>query len=133
MELIFCLHFIFTITINIFKGGIYMKITYKDFLQCIFCRKHYLSQLCDEYCNPGDVGIHLQEVAHKYPFTASFLKKDITDLLSLEKQRQADYEEAVLEKQALEEAHAANPCYDCPSGNGEGGCTIGYCEVKIFD
>ena len=110
-----------------------MKITYKDFLQCIFCRKHYLSQLCDEYCNPGDVGIYLQEVAQKYPFIARFLKKDIAHLLSLEKQRQADYEEADLEEQALEEARAANPCYNCPNGNGEGGCTIGYCEVKNFN
>lgn len=106
-----------------------MNITYRDIMQCIFCKKHYLSQLCDEYGNPGDVGIHLQEVAHKYPFIACFLKEDITDLLSLAEEWQADSEETYLEyleEKAFEKAHA---CYNCPNGNGEGGCTIpGYCD-----
>lgn len=99
-----------------------------DIIKLVFCKKKYISELCVEYACPEGVRDHLLFLVNTYPIFSKYLRADIERLKELE-----DYnkETEELNQQSLELEQGG--CYDCPWGNGEGGCTIGYCQDSDFD
>lgn len=100
-------------------------VTYIDIVKVIFLKRQFIAELLDDFGEPEGVAAYLKKVANS-SFLMFFLKKDIKNI---EKQadllREAEYE-SYLEMLDYKERHSV--CYNCPWGNGEGGCTIpGYC------
>lgn len=96
---------------------------FTNIVKLVFCKKKYISELCGYYGNPQEVRDHLQFMANNYQFLSKFLKKDIEKFDSEVKEEHQNF----LESQNYTHERQGG-CYDCPYGNGEGGCTIpGYC------
>lgn len=98
----------------------------KDFiniLKIVFCKKIYIDGLYEYYGEPQGVYDHLQSMVDNHQFLLVFLRKNIEDLdREIEK-----WDQYFFENQELSSERQGG-CYDCPWGNGEGGCTIpGYC------
>lgn len=86
-------------------------------------KKRYISNLCGKYGNPQDVRDKLLTIVNKYPFLNLIFKNDINRFdQEVEKEHKL-----YLENRAYVNERRGS-CYDCPYGNGEGGCTIGGCE-----
>lgn len=67
---------------------------------------------------------------NKYPFQKIVIRKDIENLSKLAEQYDQAAEEAYQDWLVMKEEEISHRggCFDCPQGNGEGGCTIpGYC------
>lgn len=95
----------------------------KTLLKILFKKKDFIDDLCEMYGNPYDVLWYLQQLADKSSIFAELLKKEI-DYFKKEVDQWYAYEK----EKELQEYYPSGGCYDCPWGNGEGGCTIpGYC------
>lgn len=92
-----------------------------NIVMLVLCKKKYIDKLCGDFGNSEDVRNHLQFIVKKHQVLARFLRNDIEEFdrdVEEEYRRRQDY---------LIESRGG--CYDCPWGNGEGGCTIpGYCD-----
>ena len=98
---------------------------FQKLIKLLFSKKKYLEDLCDKYGNAEDVRDHLLEVITKYPFLSCILKDNIEELnLFIEREIQL----SIIDLETSSEPRGG--CYDCPYGNGEGGCTIPYCNWK---
>ena len=94
-----------------------------NIVKLVFFKKKYISSLCEYYGYPQGVRDNLQFMASNYPFLSNLLKKDIEDF---DKEVEEEYQN-YLESQ-IYKSERQGGCYDCPWGNGEGGCTIPtYC------
>ena len=92
-------------------------------VKIVLCKKKYISNLCERYGNPQEVRDHLQFMANNYQIISKFLRKDIE---KFDREVEEDYQNFLESQNYLQERQGS--CYDCPWGNGEGGCTIpGYC------
>ena len=73
----------------------------------------------------------LKKFVTKYIVLKKIFEKDIQYLTNyIEEFENLEYQN-YLEHEDEKENH--NGCIDCPWGNGEGGCTIGYCDVYLGD
>ncbi|MEE1255556.1 MAG: hypothetical protein UHN47_03455 [Lachnospiraceae bacterium] len=103
---------------------------FTNMIKLLFLKKKYISRLCGYYGNPQEVRDHLQFMAKKYQFLSVFLKKDIDDF---DKEVEKEYQNYIEGYQNYIEGIELSPkyatgCYNCPWGDGEGGCTIPtYC------
>jgi len=96
-----------------------------NILKIVFCKKTYIDELCEYYGEPQGVRDHLQLMVNNYQFLSKFLRKNIENL---DREIEKLYQN-FLENQELSSERQGG-CYDCPWGNGEGGCTIhGYCTA----
>lgn len=99
---------------------------FQKLIKLLFSKKKYLEDLCDKYGNAEDVRDHLLEVITKYPFLSCILKDNIEELnLFIEREIQL----SIIDLETSAEPRGG--CYDCPYGNGEGGCTIPYCNYCL--
>ena len=106
------------------------EIKKSDAAKLIFPKKAYLSRLCDVLGSPHELRDYLKEMENKYPFLKIVIRKDIENLSKLAEQYDQAAEEAYQDWLVMKEEEISHRggCFDCPQGNGEGGCTIpGYC------
>ena len=111
---------------NVIKFEIYKS----DAAKLIFSKKAYLSRLCDVLGSAHELRDYLKEMEYKYPFLKIVIRKDIENLSKLSEQYDQAAEEAYQDWLVMKEEEISHRggCFDCPQGNGEGGCTIpGYC------
>ena len=95
-----------------------------NIVKIVFCKRIYIRELCAYYGNPTEVRDHLQFMANNYQFLSNLLRKDIENFDNEVKEEYQNF----LESQKYTSERQGG-CYDCPWGNGEGGCTIsGYCN-----
>ncbi len=106
-----------------------MKLKNSDAAKLIFSKKAYLSRLCDILGSPHELRDYLKEMENKYPFLKMVIRKDIEYYSKQAEQYDQAAEEAYKDWLVMkEEKIFQGGCFDCPQGNGEGGCTIpGYC------
>ena len=89
----------------------------------IIFKKKFLSHLKNYYGNPQDVRDHLFLLSDSSRILSKFLKKD---LINLNKLLDDERQESISIREDL--VYEQGGCYDCPWGDGMGGCTIpGYC------
>jgi len=101
------------------------NINFTNILKLVFCKKKYIDELCDYYVNPQEVRDHLQLIANRFKFFSFLIMEDIEEL---DKVVEEDYQNYLISQEYAQERSGG--CYDCPWGNGEGGCTIpGYCNA----
>jgi len=94
-----------------------------NILKLVFLKNKYISSLCKYYGSPQEVRDYLQDMADKYQILSKFLKNDIE---KFDREVEEEYQNYLENLNYIREKE--NGCYDCPWGNGEGGCTIpGYC------
>lgn len=92
-------------------------------VKAIFKKRKFIAELCADFGEPEGVAAYLKKVANS-SFLMFFLKKDIKNI-----EKQAD-----LWREAESEYESYLDCYNCPWGNGEGGCTIpGYCPDPQYE
>lgn len=93
-----------------------------NFVKIVFFKKNYIGKLCEDYGNPQDVRDHLVLLSNNSRLLSIILKKDIEEF---DRAVEEDYK-YYLENHIVSQAHQGG-CFDCPWGNGEGGCTIPCC------
>ena len=107
-----------------------MKLKNSDAAKLIFSKKAYLLKLCGILGSPHEIRDYLKEMENKYPFLKAVIRKDIENFSKLAEQYDQAAEEAYQDWLVMKEEEISHRggCFDCPQGNGEGGCTIpGYC------
>ena len=108
-----------------------MKLKNSDVVKLVFAKKAYLLKLCGILGSPHEIRDYLKEMENKYPFLKIVIRKDIENFSKLAEQYDQEAEEAYQDWIDMkdEEISHRGSCFDCPQGNGEGGCTIpGYCS-----
>lgn len=98
---------------------------FANIVKLVFGKKKYITELCGYYGNPQEVRDHLQLIVNNYQILSILLRKDIE---KFDREVEEEYQ-TFLESQNYTQERQGG-CYDCPWGNGEGGCTIpGYCNA----
>ena len=101
------------------------KINLMSIIKLVFYKKKYISELCEYYGEPKGVRDHLLFLVNSYPIFSKHLSKEIARF-NQETKDDEEYRMSIINY--IEEEPRQGGCYDCPWGNGEGGCTIpGYC------
>ena len=96
---------------------------FSNIVKVVLCKRNYISELCDYYGNPQGVRDHLLLISKESRILSKYLRKDIE---KFDRDIEEEYK-CYLESQNYSE-ESQGGCFDCPWGNGEGGCTIpGYC------
>ena len=94
-----------------------------EIVKIVFCKKKYINDLCEYYGNPQEVRDHLLDMADTHQILSKLLRSDIE---MFDKEVEEEYQNYLETQNYINERQGG--CYDCPWGNGEGGCTIpGYC------
>ena len=107
-----------------------MKLKNSDVVKLVFAKKAYLLKLCGILGSPHELRDYLKEMENKYSFLKIVIRKDIEYYSKQAEQYDQAAEEAYQDWLVMKEEEISHRggCFDCPQGNGEGGCTIpGYC------
>ncbi len=96
---------------------------FANIVKLVLCKKKYIDELCEHYGNPQDVRDHLLLIANDSRFLSHFLRKDIKNL-----DKEVEYRYFLFLESQIYSQERQGGCFDCPWGNGEGGCTIPCCD-----
>lgn len=106
-----------------------------DRVKAIFKKRKFIAELWADFGEPEGVAEYLKKVANS-SFLMFLLKKDINNIdkqVDLWREAESEYE-SYLEMLDYKESQRHHVCYNCPWGNGEGGCTIpGYCPDPQYE
>lgn len=92
------------------------------FVKIAFLKRNYIRKLYENLVFPQDVRDHLVLLSNSSRLLSIILKKDIEEF---DRVVEEDYKR-YLESQIDSQEHQGG-CFDCPWGNGEGGCTVPCC------